>query len=91
MITYHEEDGNIILKYETDAEPVLNHVKQRQEEYSPFYKTPDMRYAGSIPMDTLLKIGMETGLDFFNNEDCDKIIDIAKRDYPNLFIRRRRR
>lgn len=88
MITYHEEDGNIVLKYESDAEPVIEHVKARTEYLSRFGQSADMHYKMSIPLDTLLKISQETGLDFYDKDDAKKIKQIIQRDYPKLCVRR---
>lgn len=87
-IKYHEEDENIILKYEMDAEPVIDHVKRKQEEISYFNKPSEFQYKMSIPMPLLMQIGKETGLDFFNKDDAKKIKQIIMRDYPKLCVRK---
>lgn len=78
-ITYHEEEGKMILNYQQDIETLLKVNHEQRAATSRFEKKGDMHHVMRVPTTVLMKIAQETGLDFFNPEDAKAILQILRR------------
>lgn len=87
-VQYHEEDGNSIVSYWQDAEPLMDYAaacRREDREHTAFGKRGEFRRVMTVPMTTVLAISTELGLDPFNPEHSKKIYEVLKgRDYAKF-------
>ena len=67
-LTYHEEDGKIVLHHSADVEGVMKDCHARRAAEGAFDKTPDMRLAFRVPEVVMLDIRERFGWDYMNPE-----------------------
>jgi hypothetical protein len=77
-ITYHEEDGNIILKYQADVEALLKRNADLRALRGTTEARGAMHHIMTIDQVTLQDVCSKYKLDFFNEDDAKVILKILQ-------------
>jgi len=87
-ITAHDQGQDLVVHYAQDVGPVLEIAARERRvdrERTSFQKRPEFRRTMTVPMNILLKLKNEKGLDFLNPEHSKAIAKILKSSEYKLF------
>lgn len=67
-ITYHEEDGRMVLNYQEDVEPVLKYAHEKRAAEGEFERMGEFKHVMRVPEVVMLEIRNKYGWDYMNKD-----------------------
>jgi hypothetical protein len=67
-LTYHEEDGKILLNYQEDVEDVLKYAQEQRAAEGAFDRMGEWKQTMRVPQSVMLDIRTKYGWDFMNRD-----------------------
>lgn len=67
-VTYHEEDGKILLNYQEDVEDALKYAAAKRAAEGEFERMGEWKQVMRVPQSVMLDIRTKYGWDFMNKD-----------------------